>query len=127
MTSPLHESHGRVLELLNDAADGIREIVQCWNDRLTPQRLVISEDYIKGGVSLVLYLESAVGVRPDIEGAPGGVDLEGDIVVGPIALTVLNAHTYNHNIRQNRNQKAAFVGHVQNVSATKGLSPPLWL
>ena len=108
MTGPLEPTSSdafreRRLELFNDLADSLREIVKRWNDRLTPERLSIPEAYRKGRVSLVLYLKCSCGVRPGDFDTTGSGDFKNDIA--PDAVAIIEAHSVDSRHRHDRNQQ----------------------
>jgi hypothetical protein len=108
----------RRLELSDDLADGLREIVKRWNDRLTPERLSISEAYRQGRVSLVLYLKCSGSIGSGDFNTTRRGDLKNEVT--PDALAVIKAHSENTSDGHDRNQQFVFIDNVEFVEDGEG-------
>ena len=117
----------RLLQLVNDASDGLRQLMERWDNRLVPESTSFSERYVEGRLSVVLNLEVIGEVHwlrfcvVPIDGPCGFIPINAEV-------TVSNGFEGNRYGRHGRNEKPMLVVNVCIVQGVEKIVPSfVWL
>ena len=116
-----------LLELINDAGDGLRNLMERWENRLTFESVrSLTEEYRKGRLSLICYAERPLERRleqviiNDISAGTHQVCLPLEpLVIG----LVYQAYIPHLSDRQNGRQEFVLISNIQPVQSIDGVIP----
>lgn len=111
-----------LLDCLHDARDDLRELMQRWDNRLVFEGLSLPEEYAKGRLSIVCYVE--LGGRGDRVEPTAFSHKEGQILK-PVVVIVMRAYSAELRDGNNRNEQPMLVYNVQLMEGPQRIIPSL--
>jgi hypothetical protein len=120
MSRPLTPGEAYLLEIVNDARDDLRHLMQRWDDRLTFQNLSFVEKYLEGRLSVVLDVE-ITGCRYGFEySALANNERHVD---DSVSLVVLSVYAIQLRDREKRYQQSMFIGNIELIEGAENIVP----
>lgn len=109
----------RSLEYIENSRNGLHQLKQRWNNRLTPERIVLSEGYMNGGLALVCDFQI---INPcEKTGLPTEHRSDGEIV--KCRFSAFHADAVNLRNCKAWDKQFMLIGNVQIVKSAKSLVP----
>jgi hypothetical protein len=126
-TSRLVRTAGEIclLDCLDDARDDLCELMKRWNERLTFEDAILWEEYAKGRLAIVCYVQ--LGIGSNCIQYPSGVRAQRKVSESVVVI-VVRANAGHLNNANRWNKQSMLVNYVDFVEGTDGvISSDVWL
>lgn len=124
MTSPLRAGEQRLLELIHDCGEVLRETQKRWDNRLILKRLPLAEEYINGRLAVALNFNLVMAVEQ--HPSPHDHDIC-NRSFNSVLVLIFRVKVHQGGDREDRNQGLMLVENVEVVESVEGKIPSLVL